>query len=144
MFCTLYNGHSKNLEQTNFLLYSDSIKPIPQSGSPHVFKTSALSSSPSFVPEVVTAFEAALQEDNTNGIDIRPRLRDGNTNQLTLLDSGSQCTVVKPDPNDVEDSTILLESVNGQKVKCYGKKKHTIRLGLCAGTVRSDRTSCWQ
>ena len=54
---------------------------------------------------------------------------DGNTNSLTLLDSGSQITVVKADPNDVLDSSINLESVGGDSLPCYGRTTISIKIG---------------
>ena len=81
-----------------------------------------------FIPETFTAYEAAFKIDGENDVDIRPRVMDNNTNTLTLVDSGSQCCVVNPDPGDVIDSSIKLESVSGDRIPCYGKKKISVKI----------------
>ena len=65
------------------MLYLDSIKqspPPPSAPDPpkiQTFQSNSISSE--FVPETVTAYEAFQTEDGDNGLDIRPRLLDGNT-----------------------------------------------------------------
>ena len=54
---------------------------------------------------------------------------DGNTNKRTLIDSGSQCCVILPEPGDTVDNSINLESVGGDRVPCYGKKQISIKIG---------------
>ena len=128
---TLYNGFSKNL--TNFHTSSlTSIKQTPQTSDQPEIKEKYLVNSTRFIecqdsndpfsPETLSAYEALSHEDGINNIDIRPRVLDSNTNEYTLLDSGSQCSVIKPDPGDVPDPSISLESVSGHKLECYGKK----------------------
>ena len=46
-----------------------------------------------------------------------------------MVDTGSQVSVLKPGPTDKVNPSLLLEAVNGSNMKCYGKKKHQVRLG---------------
>ena len=61
-------------------------------------------------------------------VDIRPRIWDAEAKSWTLLDTGSQASVLKPNQSDKVDPSILLETVNGQGMKCYGKRSHSIRI----------------
>ena len=79
-------------------------------------------------PQLLTAFEAAVHVDGQDGVDVRPRVLDANTGLQTLLDSGSQVTVVKAGPDDIVDNSIKLESVGGDTVKCYGKTTITVKI----------------
>ena len=45
------------------------------------------------------------------------------------MDTGNQCCVVPPSPQDAVDPTILLTTVNGGKFDCYGQKQITIKIG---------------
>ena len=67
-------------------------------------------------PRLLTAFEAAAHVDGQDGVDVRPRVLDANTGDNTLLDSGSQVTVIKAGPDDIIDESIKLESVGGDPV----------------------------
>ena len=62
--------------------------------------------------EIVPSHEvfAASLDDS---VDIRPRIWDGIAKAWTLLDTGSQCSVLKPSPSDVINPHILLETVDG-------------------------------
>ena len=73
-------------------------------------------------PSSLCAYEAAQRFDGQDGLDFRPRVMDGNLKTLTLIDSGSQVTVIQPDPGDQVDPSISLESVGGDFLPCYGKK----------------------
>ena len=133
---SLYNGYTKNVEIEQNFFSSNSIKQvIPEvevgvlEPAGETFSINAVQiggadpNSREFKSETVTAYEASKHTDGDNNIDIRPRLLNANNNQLTLLDSGSQVSVVRPDPEDSVDKSLNLESVNGQKIQCYGKKK---------------------
>ena len=131
---TLYGTNQNKL--TN-LLSSDSIKSvhhpevtqIHQEPETEYYQVSAIEApNQDFQQEIVTACEASSKIDGQNGLDIRPRVHDKNTDRHTLLDSGSQVSVVRPAPGDSEVTSIKLESVNGQKIKCFGKKKISIKL----------------
>ena len=134
----LYNGFGKDLTNLNSSSLT-SIKQSLNSSDQPTIKERYLVHSTRFIqcqsnhdpfsPEVMTAFEALSHEDGVNNVDIRPRVLDSNTGEHTLLDSGSQCTVIKPDPGDVPDPSISLESVSGHKLKCYGKKEIRIKIG---------------
>ena len=110
----------------------NSVKPSLSSSSStkqEIFLVSAVQEKVDFKTEQFSAAEAAGRVDGQDDLDIRPRVLDGNTKSLTLLDSGSQCTVVKARPGDVLDSSIKLESVGGDTVKCYGKQNLSIQIG---------------
>ena len=99
-----------------------SVKPSPSASSPEkqeIFKISAVQEEVDFRSEEFSAVEAANRVDGQDDLDIRPRVLDGNNGELTLLDSGSQCCVIKAKPGDILDSSIKLESVGGDKIKCY-------------------------
>ena len=53
-------------------------------------------------------------------IDIRPRIYDKIAKSWTLLDTGSQISVLKPGPEDVLDPRLQLETVDGSKMGCFG------------------------
>ena len=61
--------------------------------------------------------------------DIRPRVWDAQAKSWTLLDTGSQVSVLKPSATDVLNPNLRLETVDGSALGCYGRKKHSIRLG---------------
>ena len=134
---SLYNGYNDELNKndlTNKILSQNSIKrvheenPAKKSFVINSTKVKAAQTSDPFSPQTFTAFEAACRSDGQDDIDIRPRLKDGTTGQLTLLDSGSQCSVVNPDPGDKIDHSIKLETVSGERIPCYGKKVITIKI----------------
>ena len=64
-----------------------------------------------------------------SSVDIRPRVWDTVSKSWTLVDTGSQVSVLKPSQGDVLRPDLLLESVDGSRLKCYGKKEHSVRLG---------------
>ena len=128
---TLYGNKANNLPYRDSFS-PHSIKQVPHEESPpenFALKVNSLSLMPEdFKSEIVTAYEAAKAVDGQNNLDIRPRVLDNITNTHTLLDSGSQCSVVVAGPDDIEDTSIKLESVNGDRVKCYGKTTLTVRI----------------
>ena len=113
----LYGGYAgelplPELSDNEDLLISDSkTRPISESSS-----------------EIITFNEAIAAASLTN-VDIRPRIFDKITNQWILLDTGSQCSVTKPGPNDHLRPDLLLESVDGSKLPCYGTKPLSVRPG---------------
>ena len=48
---------------------------------------------------------------------------------MYLLDTGSQCCVVPPNPDDKIDPSILLKTVNGIAFECYGQRQIEIKMG---------------
>ena len=62
-------------------------------------------------------------------VDVRPRVHDGISKEWVLVDTGSQCSVLKPGPDDRVNPFLKLEAVNGAEMPCYGKKSHSVRLG---------------
>ena len=139
----MYSGlnskkYTPNVNVSNHNLVSQSsIKQSPASSSSESSPASSSSSQPKKVNsvkinqtlETLSAWEVAKRYEQDDETDYRPRVLDGNTKSLTLIDSGSQCTVVQPDPGDVPDPSIKLESVGGTPLPCYGKKKISIRIG---------------
>ena len=63
-----------------------------------------------------------------NKTDLRPRIFDKKTNQWILIDTGSQCSVTKAQPDDVLRPDLLLEAVDGSRLQCFGTKPLSIRL----------------
>ena len=66
-------------------------------------------------------------EDDTHGVDCRPRLRDGDI--AYLLDSGSMCGVWPASEYDTIDKTIKLQTVDGSPFDCYGTKTIDVKIG---------------
>ena len=79
-------------------------------------------------PEELPAFQAVHWEDNHLGVDLRPHLHDKKLDKFFLVDSGSQCTAVPPDPGD-QPSGEFLKAVNGSKIKCFGHKVIEVKIG---------------
>ena len=61
--------------------------------------------------EVIPPHKIEAFDDNTNGLDCRPRLKDGDI--CYLLDTGSMCGVWPAGPTDEVDKNIKLQSVDG-------------------------------
>ena len=80
------------------------------------------------IGEEIAAIDAASWKA-TRGVDCRPKLYDGVSKSWKLCDTGSMCTVIKRSPEDVIDSSKVLQAVNGSVIKCYGQKQIQIRLG---------------
>ena len=59
---------------------------------------------------------------------MRPKLVDGFKNTY-LLDSGSMTCVWPATKTDKIDETVRLQSVDGTRFACYGRKKLDIRIG---------------
>ena len=72
-------------------------------------------------------FSAALEEDEK--FDIRPRVYDNATNTFYLVDTGSQCSVLRPVEGDSLAPHLRLETVDGSEIPCYGRKQSSVRLG---------------
>ena len=74
-------------------------------------------------PEEIVA--AALDEGGN--FDIRPRVFDNVTKTFSLVDTGSQCSVIRPVQGDALAPHLHLEAVDGSELPCYGKKQHSVR-----------------
>ena len=70
----------------------------------------------------------ALSESSSGRVDIRPRVFDGISQRWCLVDTGSEVSCLPPEPGDAPRPDILLETVDGSKLKCYGKKSFNLRL----------------
>ena len=80
-------------------------------------------------PESLPAFMALDWEVGALGVDMRPHVFDGVSKTWHLIDSGSQVTVIKPDPGDKVLPDLFLRAVNGTKIQCFGYKNISIRIG---------------
>ena len=80
-------------------------------------------------PDELPGFQAVDWPDGELGIDLRPHIWDPQMKEFLLVDSGSQITAVKPDPNDKPVPGRFLKAVNGSKIKCYGKKRIEVKIG---------------
>ena len=136
----LYSGDNakihENVLYSNHDSLSSSIKhSLDQESSRTTQTYSVFSSCQSdpFTPCNYSAYEASLHVDGQDNYDIRPRIRDGNTNKLTLLDSGSQVSLVEAGPEDKLDPSIRLESVGGDLLPCYGRTALSIQIGSRLG-----------
>ena len=72
---------------------------------------------------------AVLSSLQDEGVDIRPRFWDNISKSWVLVDTGAQVSATMPKPGDIIDPSIRLETVDGSKMPCYGKKTMTFRLG---------------
>ena len=79
--------------------------------------------------EILSYSEAVAAAQSTEKVDIRPRIYDNIRKDWILIDTGSQCSVSKPTPNDTINKDICLEAVDGSRLPCYGTKPLDIRLG---------------
>ena len=80
-------------------------------------------------PESLPAFQALCWTEADQGVDYRPHLFDQGLNQHLLVDSGSMVSAFPPDPGDVEVNNSCLKAVNGSRIKCYGQKRVSIKIG---------------
>ena len=80
------------------------------------------------VPEGLLSCAAAQWDPGRAGVDLRPHLFDAASKQHILLDSGSQVSAYPPEPGDQETGKYL-KAVNGSRIKCYGHKQITIKIG---------------
>ena len=71
---------------------------------------------------------AAEWDPGQAGVDLRPHVFDAAASQFVLLDSGSQVSAYPPEPGDQESGTFL-KAVNGSRIKCFGFKQITIKIG---------------
>ena len=62
-------------------------------------------------------------------VDVRPRLVDNSTGQARLLDSGAQISATMKSSGDKVDNSVNLVAVNGSRIKTYGIKEITIKIG---------------
>ena len=110
-----------SIDTTEDLLLSDPPDPILQP---------SLTSDPptNQKKEETYTYSEAISAAASGNMDIRPRVFDGISKKHLLVDTGSMCSVSKPTSTDVLRSDLLLESVDGSSLKCYGTKPMDIRL----------------
>ena len=78
--------------------------------------------------EVIPSHQAAafaLKDE----VDIRPRFFDPLTKSWSLMDTGAQVSCCPPSPEDTIDHSLQLETVDGTRMPCYGKKIFSFRIG---------------
>ena len=80
-------------------------------------------------PTEIIGAQGAAWSGGVQGVDMRPHYRDPDLQQEFLVDSGSQVTAVAPEPGDKESESVFLRAVNGSKIKTFGHKNITIRIG---------------
>ena len=78
---------------------------------------------------VVSAVEAKDWSPAVHNCDIRPRLLDKATGAFRLIDSGSQITATRRQPDDKIDPTLKLVAVNGSQIQTYGIRQLNIKIG---------------
>ena len=115
-------------------LYGNRNITIPDLQTENVSRVRQCPNSESFVndeilenAEIVPPHEVEAFDDNTKGLDCRPRLKDGEVS--FLLDSGSMCGVWPTATTDVVDRSIHLKSVDGSPFDCYGMKEIEVKIG---------------
>ena len=81
------------------------------------------------VPETLSAIEALNWPESHLGVDFRPHLFDKDLNAHILVDSGSQVCAFPPNPGDKVIKGVFLKAANGSKIKCFGTKHVTIKIG---------------
>ena len=79
--------------------------------------------------EELVAAQAVNWPKGHRSVDYRPHVKDANSGQFLLLDSGSQVTAWTPDEGDTPLPGMFLKAVNNSKIKCYGFKNVDIRIG---------------
>ena len=128
---TLYGGIAgemciPNIEELFKLQDSNEDSFVPDAKQSHPPPEQICSAKPDY--EIIPTCEiSTAQHDPT--VDIRPRIWDAEAKSWPLLDTGSQASVLKPLQSDRIDPSILLETVNGQGMNCYGKRPHSIQIG---------------
>ena len=88
-------------------------------------------------------YQEAISAAASGNRDVRPRVLDGISKQYLLVDTGSQCSVTKPSPEDKLRPDLRLEAVDGSLLKCYGTRPLELRLNrkqYKIQTVISDTT----
>ena len=108
--------------------------PLPellQPDSPNLLLSgSKLCQNPSEIkkPEVIS-YSEAISATMSGETDIRPRVYDSISKDYLLVDTGSMCSVTKPASNATVRPDLLLESVDGTNIPCFGTKPLSLRLG---------------
>ena len=78
--------------------------------------------------DVIPAHQAASFSAKDD-LDIRPRYFDPLSKTWSLIDTGAQVSCCPPSPGDTVDKSLQLETVDGSKMPCYGKKTFSFRIG---------------
>ena len=78
-------------------------------------------------PDIITYTEA-ISATASGSVDIRPRVFDNISKEYILVDTGSMCSVTRPASSDALRHDLLLESVDGSNLPCYGTRDLSVRL----------------
>ena len=79
--------------------------------------------------DIIPAHQASMYAIQNEDVDVRPRFFDHLSGLWVLLDTGAQACCLPKGPGDVVDPTLALETVDGSRMPCYGKKDMEFRMG---------------
>ena len=88
------------------------------------------------VPDTLPGIQAVQWNGRLNA-DLRPHLWDPQLQKFLLVDSGSQITAIPPEPGDKASNSSFLRAVNGSRIKTFGYKDITIKIGRKAYDFRA-------
>ena len=80
-------------------------------------------------PGEIAAISSLNHKPGSYGLDIRPKVYDGQSKTWTLLDSGSCVSCIPKKPNDKIDPNFRLRAVNGGSIATFGSQLISVRLG---------------
>ena len=131
---TLYGGINGELYQPDINYQETDINaqdssPLPDPKSKPSPQESDLSGSQIEKYEIIPPDEVFAASLEDSEYDIRPRVFDHVSQTFSLVDTGSQVSVLRPVPGDIIQPHIRLETVDGSQMPCYGKKEHSVRFG---------------
>ena len=79
--------------------------------------------------DIIPSHQASMYAIQNEDVDVRPRFFDHLSGLWVLLDTGAQACCLPKGPGDVVDPTLALETVDGSRMPCYGKKDMEFRMG---------------
>ena len=135
---TLYGGINGELYHPDNVQESDNnsqdFSPVPDPESKQSLSQSEINETNIANYEVVPPEEVFAASLEDNDYDIRPRVFDNVSQTFSLVDTGSQVSVLRPSPGDTIEPHIRLETVDGSEMPCYGKKDHSVRFNRTSKT----------
>ena len=79
--------------------------------------------------DIIPSHQAASYAMQNLDVDISPRFYDPLSKSWSLVDTGAQVSCCPPSADDKIDRSLQLETVDGSKMPCYGKKTFSFRIG---------------